>query len=120
MRLIARIAPLVPALALLVACASTPEEDAFYRPTEDVLEVVSVLRLHVVPQHGMSLLLPFPHRPRSCRRLDAGRALRPRPFCLGHLPLSPLSSLPPLSALGAFFLMRFSCFIFQFYFKPVV
>ncbi len=32
---------------LAAACASTPEQDPFYRPTEDALEVVAALRLHV-------------------------------------------------------------------------
>jgi hypothetical protein len=38
-----------PALAagLLLGCASTPAQDPFYRPTEDVLEVVAALRLHL-------------------------------------------------------------------------
>ena len=34
-------------LALLLSCASTPEPDARYRPTENVLEVIAVLRVHV-------------------------------------------------------------------------
>jgi hypothetical protein len=35
------------ALALLAACRSTPEVDPRYRPAENVLEVVAVLRRHV-------------------------------------------------------------------------
>jgi len=34
-------------LALCGACASTPEVDPVYRPTENVLEVISVLRAHI-------------------------------------------------------------------------
>jgi hypothetical protein len=41
-----RIAPLL-ALALLAGCRSTPEVDPRYRPAENVLEVVAVLRRHV-------------------------------------------------------------------------
>jgi hypothetical protein len=37
--------PLV--LALLAACRSTPEVDPRYRPAENVLEVLAVLRHHV-------------------------------------------------------------------------
>jgi tetratricopeptide (TPR) repeat protein len=42
-------AALVPCLALLacLACASSPETDPRYAPTENVLEVVAVLRRHV-------------------------------------------------------------------------
>jgi len=35
------------ALAACAACASTPEVDPVYRPTENVLEVVAVLRAHI-------------------------------------------------------------------------
>jgi hypothetical protein len=35
------------ALALGVACASSPDVDPLYRPAENVLEVVSVLRAHI-------------------------------------------------------------------------
>jgi hypothetical protein len=41
-----QIAPAL-ALALLVGCRSTPEVDPRYRPAENVLEVVAVLRRHV-------------------------------------------------------------------------
>jgi len=34
-------------LALCAACASTPEVDPVYRPTENVLEVIAVLRAHI-------------------------------------------------------------------------
>jgi len=34
-------------LALCAACASTPKVDPVYRPTENVLEVISVLRAHI-------------------------------------------------------------------------
>ena len=34
-------------LALCVSCASTPEVDPVYRPTENVLEVIAVLRAHI-------------------------------------------------------------------------
>ena len=34
-------------LALLLGCSSTPEPDPRYRPTENVLEVIAVLRVHV-------------------------------------------------------------------------
>ncbi|MBW2495501.1 MAG: hypothetical protein JRE43_12170 [Deltaproteobacteria bacterium] len=35
------------AFALCAACASTPEVDPVYRPTENVLEVIAVLRAHI-------------------------------------------------------------------------
>ena len=34
-------------LALCASCASTPEVDPVYRPTENVLEVIAVLRAHI-------------------------------------------------------------------------
>jgi hypothetical protein len=40
-------APALLALALLTACASTPAVDPRYRPTENVIEVVALLRQHV-------------------------------------------------------------------------
>jgi hypothetical protein len=40
-------APALLALALLAACASSPEVDPRYRPAENVLEVVALLRRHV-------------------------------------------------------------------------
>ncbi len=39
--------PALLALALLAACASSPEVDPRYRPAENVLEVVALLRRHV-------------------------------------------------------------------------
>jgi hypothetical protein len=38
---------LAPLLAWLAGCASTPEPDTRYRPAENVLEVIAVLRRHV-------------------------------------------------------------------------
>ena len=35
------------ALALCAACASTPEVDPVYRPTENALEIIAVLRAHI-------------------------------------------------------------------------
>ncbi len=40
-------APTLAALTLLAGCASTPEVDPRYRPAENVLEVIAVLRRHV-------------------------------------------------------------------------
>jgi hypothetical protein len=42
-----RLAAPAAAVALLAACASTPEADPRYRPAENVLEVIAVLRRHV-------------------------------------------------------------------------